>query len=63
MDNVASIVFSVSSLVVMPFWLLMLVAPRWRWTARIVGSPAIVAGAIALTPRWWCPSWGGCFPW
>src|SRR3954470_16486938 len=48
MDDVASMVFSVSSLVVMPFWLLMLVAPRWRWTARIVGSPGIVAGAIAL---------------
>ena len=48
MDDVASFVFSIGSLVVMPFWLLMLVAPRWRWTARIVGSPAVVAGAIAL---------------
>ena len=48
MDEVSSIAFSVGSLVVMPFWLLMLVAPRWRWTARIVGSPAVVAGAIAV---------------
>src|SRR3569832_2056577 len=47
-DEVASFVFSIGSQVVMPFWLLMLVAPRWRWTARIVGSPAVEAGAIAL---------------
>lgn len=48
MDEVASMVFSVSSRGVMPFWLLMLVAPRWRWTNRIVGSPGIVVGAIAM---------------
>jgi len=62
MDNVASIVFSVSSLVVMPFWLLMLVAPRWRWTARIVGSPAIVAGAIALYAALVVPQLGRLLP-
>jgi len=51
MDDVASIAFSLSSLVVMPFWVLMLVAPRWRWTARIVAGPALVATAIALLAR------------
>ncbi len=30
---------------VMPFWLLMLFAPNWRWTRRIVSSPW-----VATTP-------------
>jgi hypothetical protein len=48
MDNAAGLVFSVSSLFILPFWALMLLAPRWRWTARIIGSPAIVVGPVAL---------------
>lgn len=35
-------VFSLSNLLVMPFWALMIVLPRWRWTERIIGSPLIV---------------------
>jgi len=62
MDGMAAFVFSISSLVVMPFWLLMLVAPRWRWTARIVGSPAIVAGAIALYAALVVPQLGRLLP-
>lgn len=26
-----------------PFWLLMIAAPRWRWTERVVASPWIAA--------------------
>ncbi|HYF66357.1 MAG TPA: ABA4-like family protein [Herpetosiphonaceae bacterium] len=40
--------FSVSSILVMPFWFLMIVLPFWRWTARIVASPWIIAGPAAL---------------
>jgi Domain of unknown function (DUF4281) len=40
--------FALSSVLVMPFWLLMILAPRWRWTARLVASPFIVAGPVAL---------------
>jgi hypothetical protein len=40
--------FAASSLLVLPFWLLMLVAPRWRWTERLVRSPYVVAGPVAL---------------
>lgn len=33
--------FSLSSLTVMPFWLLMIVLPHWRVTKRIIQSPLI----------------------
>ena len=40
--------FSVSSILVMPFWFLMIVLPFWRWTARIVASPWIISGPALL---------------
>lgn len=39
--------FSLGNLLIMPFWLLMIAAPGWRWTARVMGSP-LVALAPAL---------------
>lgn len=33
--------FSVCSLVVLPGWILLAVAPRWRWTTRLIGSSVI----------------------
>jgi Domain of unknown function (DUF4281) len=41
-------VFSISSLLVMPFWALMIFAPRWTWTKRIIGSPFISLPAALL---------------
>jgi hypothetical protein len=41
-------VFQLSSLLVAPFWLLMIVLPCWRWTERIVGSPWIAAAPAVL---------------
>ncbi len=41
-------IFSLSSLLVMPFWAAMILLPRWRWTRRAVGSPWIVAPAAVL---------------
>ncbi|WP_396625771.1 ABA4-like family protein [Luteitalea sp.] len=35
--------FELSNLVVLPFWALMILAPTWSFTRRIVGSPWIVA--------------------
>lgn len=26
-----------------PFWLLMMLAPRWRWTQRVMASPWVAA--------------------
>lgn len=41
-------VFSLSSLLVMPFWFLMIVLPTWKWTRRILNSPWIIVPAAAL---------------
>jgi hypothetical protein len=35
--------FQISNILVLPFWLLMIVLPHWRWTKRIIGSPWIAA--------------------
>lgn len=48
MEMLTPLLFSTSGLLVMPFWLLMVLAPRWRWTERVVRSPAIVAGPVIL---------------
>jgi hypothetical protein len=42
------LVFQLSSLLVMPFWLLMVFLPTWRWTQRIIVSPWIAAPAALL---------------
>ncbi len=41
-------VFSASFLLVLPFWLLMIFLPRWRWTERVMRSPWIAAPAALL---------------
>ena len=41
-------VFELSNLVVLPFWVLMVFAPGWSLTRRVVGSPWIVAPACVL---------------
>lgn len=49
-------IFSLGSLLVMPFWALMIFLPRWRVTLRAVRSPAIALGpavlyAVLVLPR------------
>jgi len=49
-------IFSLSNLLVMPFWLAMIFLPRWRWTARIMASlwpivPAAVLYAVLVVPN------------
>ncbi len=41
-------VFSASFLLVLPFWLLMIFLPGWRWTQRIMRSPWVAAPAALL---------------
>ncbi|MFN3982589.1 MAG: ABA4-like family protein [Caldilinea sp.] len=41
-------IFSISNLLVMPFWLAMILLPRWRWTVRIMASLWPVAPAALL---------------
>jgi hypothetical protein len=38
--------FSLLGITVMPFWALMILAPRWRWTSRLVSSPFVALGPI-----------------
>jgi hypothetical protein len=49
-------IFSLSSLLVMPFWLLLIFLPRWRITERVmagpwVAVPAALLYAILVLPR------------
>ncbi len=41
-------IFGLGSLLVLPFWALMIALPRWRWTERIVRSPWIAAPPALL---------------
>lgn len=49
-------IFRLSNIFVLPFWAMIIVLPRWRWTARIMKSPlvsigpAVVYGTLVL-PR------------
>jgi hypothetical protein len=40
--------FQAGNWVVLPFWALAILAPGWRWTARVLGSPWIAAPAALL---------------
>ena len=40
--------FQISNLTAIPFWLLMVFAPRWSWTKRVVGSPYLIVPAALL---------------
>ncbi|MCC6602362.1 MAG: DUF4281 domain-containing protein [Anaerolineae bacterium] len=40
--------FSLSSLLVMPFWLLLIFLPRWRVTERVVAGPWLAVPAALL---------------
>jgi len=40
--------FRISNLLVLPFWALMIVAPGWRWTGRIIRSPYVIAASAGL---------------
>lgn len=39
--------FKSANYAVLPFWLLLIVAPRWRWTQRLVHGPVVL---LLLTP-------------
>ena len=49
-------VFELSNLLVAPFWLLLILLPRWRFTSRVMRSPLVALGPAVLyaaltTPR------------
>jgi hypothetical protein len=57
-----SIFFRVSNLLVLPFWALMILLPRWRWTTRIMRSPLISAAPAALYAALVLPRLGEIWP-
>lgn len=40
--------FLASNLLVIPFWVLMILLPTWRWTGRIMQSPLVTLGPALL---------------
>jgi len=57
-----STLFRVSNLLVLPFWALMILLPRWRWTTRIMRSPFISAAPAALYAGLVLPRLGEIWP-
>ena len=53
--------FSLSNLTVMPFWLLMIVLPRWRWTERIMRSPLVALLPALIYSALVLPRFGAIF--
>lgn len=41
-------IFELSGLLIMPFWILMIFLPHWKWTRRIVSSPLIIVPPAIL---------------
>lgn len=55
-------IFRLSNLLVLPFWGLMIFAPRWRWTARILGSPWVSAVPALFYAAMVLPRIGAIWP-
>lgn len=54
--------FEISNILVLPFWLLMIVLPHWRWTKRIMSSPWIAAPTALIYAILVLPSAATLFP-
>jgi Domain of unknown function (DUF4281) len=57
-----SMFFRASNILVLPFWALMILLPRWRWTTRIMKSPLISAAPAALYAALVLPRLGEIWP-
>lgn len=53
--------FSLSNLLVLPFWALMIFAPHWRWTKRLIASPLIAVPPAVIYAALVLPQIGGLF--
>jgi hypothetical protein len=54
--------FTLTFVVVAPFWALMILLPRWSWTARIIGSPLIVLPPLVIYGLLIIPALGDVLP-
>ena len=57
-----TLLFRLSNLLVLPFWGLMILLPRWRWTARIMRSPLVSVAPALFYVALVLPRWGTIFP-
>ena len=57
-----SMFFRLCNLLALPFWALMILVPRWRWTTRIVKSPLISAAPAAIYAVLVLPRLGDIWP-
>jgi len=55
-------VFRFSNFLVLPFWALMILLPRWRWTQRIIRSPLLSLAPAALYAMLTFPRIGEIWP-
>ena len=56
------LLFRASNLLVLPIWTLMILLPRWQWTARIIRSPWVSAGPAILYAGLVLPRLGSIWP-
>jgi hypothetical protein len=56
------LLFRLSNVLVLPFWALMILLPRWRWTTRIMRSPLVSAAPAALYGALVFPRLGEIWP-
>ena len=57
-----SLLFRLSNLMVLPFWALMILLPRWRWPGRIMRSPFVSAAPALLYAVLVLPRLGAIWP-
>jgi hypothetical protein len=53
--------FSLSNLLVLPFWFVMIFLPRWNWARKLIGSPLIAVPPALLYAGLILPSVGEVF--
>ncbi len=56
------LLFRLSNVLVLPFWALMILLPRWRWTTRVIRSPLVSAAPAALYGALVLPRLGEIWP-
>ena len=57
-----TLLFRLSNLLVLPFWALVILLPRWRWTGRIMRSPFVSAAPALLYAALVLPRLGAIWP-
>lgn len=55
-------IFSITNLLVMPFWFLMIVLPKWKVTQRLMASPWVAAPVAIIYSALIVPQMGDLLP-